>query len=65
MTYASSHGIKNVIADPGTYYFLSQRNPNTHVLINGAANLTLNLQNSNLLFAFSNVSAIQCTNCTA
>ena len=65
MTYASSHGIKNVIADPGTYYFLSQRNPNTHVLINGAANLTLNLQNSNLLFAFSNVSAIQCTNCTS
>ena len=32
MTYASAHGIKNVIADPGTYYFLSQRNANTHVL---------------------------------
>jgi hypothetical protein len=64
MTYAASHGIKTVIADPGTYYFLSQRNSNTHALINGAANVTLNLQNSNLLFAFSNVAAIQCTNCT-
>jgi uncharacterized protein (TIGR03437 family) len=63
-TYAASHGIANLVADPGTYYFLSMRNANTHVLINGASNVTLNLQNSDLLFANSNVAAIQCSNCT-
>ncbi len=63
-TYAAANGITNLIADPGTYYFLSKHNANAHVLINGASNLQLNFQNSNLLFAFSNIAAIQCTNCT-
>ena len=63
-TYAAAKGIANLVADPGAYYFLSMHNPNTHVLINGASNVTLNLQNSDLWFANSNVSAIQCTNCT-
>lgn len=65
VAYASSKGITNLTADPGTYYFRSLHNPNTHVLINGASNVQLDLQNSNLLFAFSNVAAIQCTNCTS
>ena len=64
IAYAQTKGITNLIADPGTYYFLSLHNPNTHVLINGATNLQLNFQNSDLWFAFSNVAAIQCTNCT-
>lgn len=63
MKYAAANGIAKLIADPGTYYFLSLHNANTHVLISGAASLQLDFQNSDLLFAFSNVSAIQCTNC--
>ena len=62
--YAISNGVATLIADPGTYYFLTQQNVNTHVFISGASNLQLNFQNSDLWFAFSNVSAIQCTNCT-
>jgi hypothetical protein len=34
------------------------------VLITGASNLQINFQNSDLWFAFSNVAAMQCTNCT-
>ena len=64
VTYASTNGIATVIADPGTYYFLTQRNANTHVLLNAASNLRLDFQNSDLLFKSSNVTAIQCTNCT-
>ena len=63
-TYAAANRISNLIADPGTYYFLSMHNTNTHVLINAASNVLLDLQNSDLLFANSNVAAIQCTNCT-
>ena len=62
--YAIANSVANLIADPGAYYFLSLQNANTHVLISGASNLQLNFQNSDLLFAFSNVSAMQCTNCT-
>ncbi|HEX4135617.1 MAG TPA: hypothetical protein VHY84_13465 [Bryobacteraceae bacterium] len=64
IAYAGKNGVATLTADPGTYYFLSLHNANTHVFINGASNLTLDFQNSLLLFAFSNVSAIQCTNCT-
>ncbi len=64
VTYASKNGIATVIADQGTYYFLTQRNANTHVLLNAASNLQLDFQNSDLLFKSSNVTAIQCTNCT-
>jgi uncharacterized protein (TIGR03437 family) len=63
--YAGTKGITRLIADPGSYYFLSLHNANTHLLVNGASNLQLDFQNSNLLFAFSNVSAIQCTNCAS
>lgn len=62
--YAIANGTANLVADSGAYYFLSLQNATTHVLISGASNLQLNFQNSDLLFAFSNVSAIQCTNCT-
>jgi uncharacterized protein (TIGR03437 family) len=65
VTYAAKNGITSLIADPGTYYFLTLHNSNTHVLLNAASNLQLNFQNSDLLFAFSNVSAIECTNCTS
>jgi uncharacterized protein (TIGR03437 family) len=64
VTYATKNGITSLIADPGTYYFLTLHNANTHVLFNAASNLQLNFQNSDLLFAFSNVSAMECINCT-
>ena len=32
-TYAAKNGITRLIADPGTYYFLSERNTSTHALI--------------------------------
>lgn len=66
VAYASNplNGINTVIADPGAYYFLSQKNTNTHVLMSGISNLRFNFQNSDLYFANSNVSAIQCMNCS-
>jgi uncharacterized protein (TIGR03437 family) len=65
VTYATKNGIASLIADPGAYYFLTLHNPNTHVLLNSASNLQLNFQNSDLRFAFSNVSAIECINCAS
>jgi uncharacterized protein (TIGR03437 family) len=62
--YASKNGIAKLIADPGAYYFLSVRNANTHALISAASNLTIDWQNSDLLFRFSNTSAVQFTNCS-
>ena len=64
VAYAQKNGIANLVADPGNYYFLSLHNANTHVLVSGVSNLTIDFQNSNLLFKSSNVAAIQCTNCT-
>jgi uncharacterized protein (TIGR03437 family) len=65
VSYAGKNGITILVADPGNYYFLSLHNQNTHVLINGASNLTIDFQSSNLLFMSSNVAAIQCTNCNS
>jgi len=63
-TYAGKNGITTLIANPGDYYFLSQHNSNAHALFNTASNLTMDFQNSNLLFKSSNVAAIQCNSCT-
>src|SRR5262245_37565796 len=63
IAYAGQNGIKTVTANPGTYYFLTQRNSNTHALIT-ASNVTIDWQNSDLLFHFSNVSAVQFSNCS-
>ncbi len=65
IAYAGKNGITKLIADPGAYYFLSLHNSATHVLMSGASNLTVDWQNSDLYFKFSNNSAIQCTNCTS
>jgi len=62
--YAGQNGIQTLIADPGAYYFLTLRNISTHVLLNAAANLTIDWQDSDLLFRSSNVAAVQCTNCS-
>jgi uncharacterized protein (TIGR03437 family) len=64
VSYAVQNGIPTLTADPGAYYFLTLHNSSTHVLLNSATNLTIDWQNSNLLFHSSNVSAIQCSNCS-
>src|SRR5215471_6773399 len=63
-TYAVQNHISTLTADPGAYYFLTRRNSSTHALITAAANLTIDWQNSDLFFHFSNTSALQCSNCT-
>src|SRR5271163_542257 len=45
LAYANANGIATVTADPGAYYFLSRHNANTHVLISGLTNITLDWQN--------------------
>ena len=62
LAYAGANGIATVTADPGAYYFLSQHNANTHVLMSGLTNIALNWQNSDLYFKFSNISAFQANN---
>ena len=64
VVYAVKNGIPTLIADPGAYYFLTLRNPSTHILISAASNLTIDWQNSDLLFHSSNSSAVQCSNCS-
>lgn len=64
VSYAAKNGITTVIADPGAYYFLTLRNSNTHALLNSASNLTIDWQNSDLSFQFSNVSAVEFSNCS-
>jgi hypothetical protein len=48
--YAKSHGILNVVADPGTYYFLSVLEINTHVGLRYIDNMTIDLHGANLIF---------------
>jgi uncharacterized protein (TIGR03437 family) len=64
VAYAVKNNIATVVANPGAYYFLTLRNTSTHALITAATNLTIDFQNSDLLFAMSNASALQFTNCT-
>ncbi len=49
VAYAKTHGIPTVVADPGTYYFLSLQD-NTHVALNGIDNMTIDLHGADLVF---------------
>jgi uncharacterized protein (TIGR03437 family) len=62
--YASAHGIPKVIADRGRYYLLSQNSSYQHVYLNQISNVTVDLNYSDLYFAFSNIVAIQIANST-
>ncbi len=64
VAYAIQNKVQTLIADPGAYYFLTLRNSSTHALVTGAANLTIDWQNSDLLFHSSNTAAVQFTNCS-
>ena len=67
VAYASANNIGTVTADPGSYYFLSLHSAtgNMHVLLPSAANLTIDWQNSDLYFQYSNHAAITCNACSA
>ena len=64
IAYAQKNNIPTLTADPGAYYFLSLHNNLTHVLINGASSLTIDLRNSDLYFKTPGRSAFQCSSCT-
>jgi len=63
VAYASKNHIPTVIADRGSYYFLTQNSPYQHVFLNAIANVTVDLQYSDLYFALGNIDAIDATNC--
>src|SRR5215831_5567950 len=65
VVYAQKNNIATLIAGRGAYYFLSLRNPQTHILLNGVSGLTIDFQNSDLYFQRSNRGAILCQNCTS
>src|SRR6516225_4287059 len=60
--YAQNHQINRVIADPGAYYFLSLQDSGSHVAWDSLANLTIDLQGSDLYFSHSLVNGILITN---
>jgi hypothetical protein len=64
VSYARSHQIDRVIADPGAYYFLSLQFAGAHVAWNGLSNLTIDLQGSGLHFSFPLAGGISITNGT-
>jgi hypothetical protein len=50
VAYANTHHYSQVIADQGSYYFLSLSTPYLHVNLNPVNNLTIDLQGSDLYF---------------
>ncbi len=63
VAWAANNRISTIVADTGSYYFLTQHSPNQHVLVPAANYLTIDFQNSNLYFAKSNTAAIECQSC--
>ena len=64
VAWAVKNGVGAVTADPGSYFFLSPHSANQHVLLSGVANLTVDLQNSDLWFASSHTAAMECAGCS-
>ena len=64
VNYASKNHIATVTADRGSYYFLTQNSEFQYVFLTGIANVTIDLQYSDLYFANGNILGIQLTNCT-
>ena len=50
VAYAKSHGIATVIADPGSYYFLSLTEINAHFALRNIDNMTIDLHGADLIF---------------
>jgi uncharacterized protein (TIGR03437 family) len=60
--YASKNHIPLVTADRGAYYFLTPNSVYQHVFLSDIANVTIDLQNSDLYFASRNLLGIQLAN---
>jgi uncharacterized protein (TIGR03437 family) len=63
IAYASKNHIPTVTADRGSYYFLTQNSSFRHAALNAIANVTVDLQYSDLYFAHGNIIGIQTVNC--
>jgi len=68
VAYAVANGIPAIVADQGSYYFLTLNSPYQHVYLDNITKpLTIDLNHSDLFFAHGNIMAIdvnQCTNLT-
>jgi uncharacterized protein (TIGR03437 family) len=62
VAYASAHSIPSVVAERGSYYFLSLNSPSEHVYLNATTNVTVDLRHSDLYFAQGNIKAIDAAN---
>lgn len=49
--YAKTHGITNVVANQGTYYFLNTLESNAHVGLRQIDNMTIDFHGADLIFA--------------
>ena len=49
--YAKVHGIANVVANPGKYYFLNALESNAHVGLRQIDNMTIDFRGADLIFA--------------
>src|SRR5580704_668584 len=67
VAYATANKIGTVTADPGSYYFLTLHSSTgtMHALLPSASNLTIDWQNSDLYFSYSNHAAITCNGCAS
>jgi uncharacterized protein (TIGR03437 family) len=63
ISWAGSHGVTNVIADRGSYYFLTLGAANHHASIS-VSNLAIDLQYSDLYFANANAIGLICNLCS-
>ncbi len=64
MSYATTHQIASVIADPGSYYFLSLVSNLSHVVLANTSNVTIDFQGSELILANEQRIGIALYNCT-
>jgi uncharacterized protein (TIGR03437 family) len=64
VAYASRNNIPLVIADPGSYYFLTLNSPYQHVYLNAINNVTVDLQHSDLYLGQGNIMGIDVNNST-
>jgi uncharacterized protein (TIGR03437 family) len=62
VAYASANNIPTVVAERGSYYFLSLNSQYQHVYLNAISNVTVDLRNSDLYFALGNIMAIDVNN---
>jgi chitodextrinase len=63
VNYANLVGLKRIVFDPGSYYFLSKAASDRHLDIVGAKDLTVDFGGSDLYFQYSHLIAIQLTDC--